>query len=236
MCPPLLCQVENEEGEGAVEAKSLAGTPGIKFCMLKRGTKGRLEAREVRGALCFHAGQARGLKAHVSLSIYGLCASVYLCLESDVCVYVLQLVVPAYTSLAAQIRSHRDAEREEAHVLKQRVLQVSPTHSPTQSPTTSQPLNHYSSPLRILPTLAVSSPLALSASQLTFSPLPSFSPCANVLVRDGALGQGRVGRRGRGPAAVTPQDLQRTANGRGPGALHALLRAGQGQGRVRAFL
>lgn len=37
----------------------------------------------------------------------------------------MQLVVPAYTSMAAQIRSHRDAEREEQNVLKQRVLQVS---------------------------------------------------------------------------------------------------------------
>lgn len=37
----------------------------------------------------------------------------------------VQLVVPAYTSMAAQIRSHRDAEREEQNVLKQRVLQVS---------------------------------------------------------------------------------------------------------------
>jgi hypothetical protein len=46
---------ENTEGEIGVGV-SLAGTPGIKFCMLKRGNKGRLEAREVRAfALpCLH--------------------------------------------------------------------------------------------------------------------------------------------------------------------------------------
>lgn len=49
------------------------------FCMLKRGNRGRLEARE--------------------------------------------LVVPAYTSLATQIRTHRDAQKEEHDRLKQRVLQ-----------------------------------------------------------------------------------------------------------------
>jgi hypothetical protein len=35
-----------------------------------------------------------------------------------------QLVVPAYTALAAQIKSHQDAQREEHNVLKQKVLQV----------------------------------------------------------------------------------------------------------------
>lgn len=36
----------------------------------------------------------------------------------------LQLVVPAYSSLAAQIRSHREKARAEHDALKQRVLQV----------------------------------------------------------------------------------------------------------------
>lgn len=66
-CP---CAQENEEGGGEAP-KSLAGTPGIKFCMLKRGQKGRLEAREVSGQGGLRIRRSMGDVSHLGICMDG---------------------------------------------------------------------------------------------------------------------------------------------------------------------